>query len=439
MPAAQRRFALFCPLGPVFVLAVALSGTVSAALAAAQTASASAAVSQNKAATQTTLQRLLQSRQQHPALQAAAAEIAALRARLPAASALPDPMLSTSIAHVGVNRWTLGIEPMSNIGLMLEQAYPHPIKLQLREQQAYRQLLAAENRRQVLDRQLRQQVIVAYLALVRNHQSLRLNAELQQQLKQLESLTAAYVSLGQLPQEALWQLKQEQSQLQNQALALQGEQAESTHQLYEITQLSLPGDQPLVFPTRNNLPAALQPLQAGLTQHPQRLQQAQQRVLAELDLAQAEAALSPDFVLAGGLSNRLVLEPMWELRFGLTLPAYSAQKQLPEIAGARHALSSRAADEENLERQLQRQLAQSWSRQQIADQQRQLYQQELLPAARQRMEASLARFASRQVPLAEVLERLRDWLQLQQEALSAESQYYEAWANLEYLSGQPIF
>lgn len=390
--------------------------------------------------TDTRLSQLLaQTAAQHPALQAAAAEIAALRTRLPAATALPDPMLSTSIAHVGLNRWSLGEDPMSNIGVMLEQAYPHPVKLQLRELQAYRRLLLAESSRQALARQLRQQVILDYLSLARLNQSLRLNAELQQQLQQLDRLVAAYVSLGQLPQEALWELKLAQSQLQNAALSLQGQRTDSSHRLREASGLNLPPDQPAAFPALARPTGELAVLQQALSAHPQQSEQAHQRVLAELDLAQAEAALSPDFVLAGGLSNRLMLEPMWELRFGLTLPAYSAQKQLPEIAGARHDLSSREAGEHRLRRELLRAFEQNWSRQQIADQQRQLYRTQLLPAARQRMEASLARFASRQVMLTDVLERLRDWLDLQQEALMAESQYYEAWAELEYLSGQPVF
>lgn len=434
MPAASGR--LFNRSARHLLATVLLAAMLQVAPLLAATPSAARPVSTTDASLS---QLLAQTAAQHPALQAAGAEIAALRARLPAATALPDPMLSTSIAHVGLNRWSLGEDPMSNIGVMLEQAYPHPIKLQLRELQAYRRLLVAESSRQNLARALRQQVILDYLSLARLNQSLRLNAELQQQLKQLDSLVAAYVSLGQLPQEALWELKLAQSQLQNAALSLQGQRADSSHRLREASGLSLPPDQPAAFPVLSKPPADLAALQQALAAHPQQLEQAHQRELAELDLAQAEAALSPDFVLAGGLSNRLMLEPMWELRFGLTLPAYSAQKQLPEIEAARHDLSSRSAGEHRLRRELLRQLEQNWSRQQIADQQRQLYRTQLLPAARQRMEASLARFASRQVMLTEVLERLRDWLDLQQETLMAESQYYEAWAELEYLSGQSVF
>src|SRR5258708_27888689 len=73
--------------------------------------------------------------ERNPDLAAAKHEAAASRARVASAGALPDPMLSVTYENDGTS-FSLGVEPMTRLSFMAQQAFPFPGKLALAQKVA---------------------------------------------------------------------------------------------------------------------------------------------------------------------------------------------------------------------------------------------------------------------------------------------------------------
>src|SRR5471030_1836948 len=153
----------------------------------------------------------------------ARAAVAAERARIPQAGALPDPSLTLGIQNDGFTRINIGTAETSFFNIMLTQPLFWPGKRGLRERIATIEGRRAEARlaRAVLD--LEGQVRRGYLGLLLVRGQIELLAEQEQLWTQAEETARSRYEAGQAPQSDLLRAQLERARLQQRRWALDAE------------------------------------------------------------------------------------------------------------------------------------------------------------------------------------------------------------------------
>jgi outer membrane protein TolC len=89
----------------------------------------------------------------------------ASKLRVRPSGALPDPVIGLGIKNMGLTRWTVGEEVMSEVGVSFSQMIPFPGKLSLKSQIASTQSLQAEEDLKAARLQLVRQIKELYARL----------------------------------------------------------------------------------------------------------------------------------------------------------------------------------------------------------------------------------------------------------------------------------
>src|SRR4030067_206483 len=82
--------------------------------------------------------------ERNPRLKALGHVAEAQKFRIAPEKALPDPVLSFGIKNMGIDRWTVGQEVVSGVGVSVAQAIPFPGKLRLKGEMATQRALQAD-------------------------------------------------------------------------------------------------------------------------------------------------------------------------------------------------------------------------------------------------------------------------------------------------------
>ena len=391
-----------------------------------------------------------------PRLQAAQARYEALKHQAGAAQALPDPQLSGSVRNVGLGRISLGDEAMSGNGVMVQQNYPHPKKLALRQRQADTEHLQQRARLQQLTLELRREVQSHYVQALAAQQKQRVYQAMDAWYALLQQVVQTRYQVAKVPLQDIWQVKLRRSELQAQQLKLAEEETLHWTALQNVmgrparferrvlqAQPQLPGQTDVevlslnqVFPWASAVKSSGFFEPPAFTEHPA-LQTAQwQQELAQVAIQSAEAERQSDYFVAGGLTYRGMLEPIWEVKGGMTLPVYGDTKIEPRVAAARSQLTVAEAAYADALQRLQGQWQNEVERWQYSQRQHQLYRQQILPEAKTSVNAALAAYRGGQQEVAQVIESITRWLNYQQQVIGLEAQMYLALNTLEYLRGE---
>ena len=374
-----------------------------------------------------------------PMLQQQEALVQATEQQARAAQALPDPQLSGGLRNVGVGRITLGQEgmegAMSGSSVALQQNYPHPQKLQIKQQMADLDVALQDLRVQTTRAQMRQTLQQGYFKALTARQNQQVLKAMAHWYAVLQQVVETRYMVGKVPQQDVWQVKLRRSELERQQL--QSAQEETLQ--WQALRQSLGWPRDFTVPRTGDypplpafVPASEMPEQVW-ARHPVWQQQRLQTQKAELGVKQAEAERESDYFLAGGVTFRGTQEMIWEARAGMSLPVYNTQKNEPLIAAARQRWQAQQAEAENLKQRLHRQWQEAQTRWQFAQQQQTLLQRQLLPEARSSFEAALAAYQGGQRDVAQVIESITRWLGYQQQVLTLREQSYLALNDLEYL------
>lgn len=356
-----------------------------------------------------------------------------------AAQALPDPQLSGGLRNVGLGRITLGQEgmegTMSGSSVALQQNYPHPQKLKIKQQVADLEVALQALRVQSTRAQMRQSLQQGYFKALTAKQNQQVLKAMAHWYAVLQQVVESRYLVGKVPQQDVWQVKLRRSELERQQLQSAQDEALQWQALRQA--LGWPAD--FVTPRTGDfptlpafVPSAVLPEQVWAA-HPVWQQQRLQTQKSELAVKQAEAERESDYFLAGGVTFRGTLEMTWEARAGMSLPVYYQEKNEPLIAAARQRWQAQQAETEGLKQRLQRQWQDAYTRWQFAQKQQVLLQQQLLPEAQSSFEAALAAYQGGQRDVAQVIESIARWLGYQQQVLMLREQSYLALNDLEYL------
>ncbi|MBM4118903.1 TolC family protein [bacterium] len=292
-----------------------------------------------------------------PELAAARAEQVAREERVPAAGALPDPMLEVGLQNDGFERLEIGSMEQSSVTLMAAQTLPWPGKRGLREEAA---ALAAQSAASVLERaalDTEAAVRGAYLELRLARARLALLARLQSLWVQATAVAEARYAAGTGAQLELLRAQLEGSRLaQRRALLLAAER----QQVQALNRLcGRPLDTPIAIGAEPSglalapRPAPAEILAASRAASPELAAARLALSAAESGRALAARERWPDLVLKAGLMPRGGdFDPMWTLSLGATLPLFAGRKQNRLLAASEAEQLARRHELEALEQAL---------------------------------------------------------------------------------------
>lgn len=383
------------------------------------------------------LSQLIQVAHQHrPDLQAADYALQSLRQKKPASRALPDPNLMIGLRNVGFTQLSIGEEAMSGQGIKVQQKYPHPEKLNLREALAQNKIDQAHVQWQEKRAQLKLQIQTTYFQLLETQHALSINREIQALYLPLHNAVESYYKVGKVHQQDVWQVKVQRSKIEQQALELQRQKQLRLIELKKL--LGWPEQLPkLQFPRFPEQLITIPP-QGKVSLIPLwQLSQAQlQAAMIKHDLAKTLA--NPDFSLSGGVTQRLTLEPLWEIQWGMTLPIYQDEKIKPEILAAKAEILEYKQLLKQTEQNILHKAANAVIDIQESQRQYRFYTHQLLPETRLSFDASLAAYIVGKSDVTQVIQNLRNYWQFQMEALRLKKLEYLAFNQLEYFSGESL-
>ncbi len=365
----------------------------------------------------------------HPGLAAIEARAKALATIPDQAGALPDPSLSVNIVNLPLDSLSFNQEGMTQFQVGITQALPYPGKLALRSQTARHEAEAASADVKEKQLQLVRDVKTVWWNLFYLDRALEVIAQNQILLKQFVNVAETRYTVGQGLQQDILLAQLELSKLSDSAIRVQNMREN------EVVRLNILMDRPvaeaillpvvvdealLVMMSVDVLQQRVETTRPSLVAQIKRMGAARSRV----DLAKKDYA--PDFKVGAiyGLRNGNNPDGSGRADFGsvmfsMNLPLYTGSKQ------------DRAVDQRNAEwmqqkyqlhdqrNQVASQVQQAMIDYRRAGERTQLFQQKILPQARQTVDAMLAGY---QVGKVDFLDLIRSQTTL----YDYETQYWKA-------------
>jgi cobalt-zinc-cadmium efflux system outer membrane protein len=373
----------------------------------------------------------------NPDLAAARQEAAAARAGVAPAGALPDPMLSVTYENDGTSL-SLGVEPMTRLSFMAQQAFPFPGKLALAEKVASADAGRGATRPERVALTLEAAVRRAYADLLEAREDLRLVDEQIATWRDIEEDVRVRYSAGLGTQQDVLRAQGERTRLLQQRR--RDEAAEKTavsalnQLLYRTAQSPLPTKKQLTPGALPGVPAGREVVEEALKATPELKDAALAVDRAKLSVDLARHNLKPDFVASAAYMNRGGLPLMWSAGVGVSIPLWAGKKQRPLIVEAEALGEAASATEASLRRQVEARTEERLIRlEQIADEAK-LDAEGVLVQDRLSVDSALASYRTGSVPFVTVLEALGTYFIDRRAAVSRLAGFIRAEADLREFS-----
>jgi len=374
--------------------------------------------------------------QRNPDIAAAKARWQSSRAKVPAASALPDP-------QVGIEYW--GFRQAFNLGDAPETWYdvsqeiPFPGKLAVRSKIARHAAEKDEALYAAVIRTVVTRVKSAYVQWFLANRSLELiqyNVDL---LRRVTDVAQAKYAANLRPQLDALRAQLESSKLLNLSLQLEGERQAAQAELNSL--LGRAANEPLGQPKE----PSLEPLaftyeeleRLALAQRPE-IRVAEHELLhMQAETAEAKLDYAPDLMvqysrrtLDAGTDDNIVMfkvnVPLWFWKQGSLVKAAKAAQQAAQEELRSQQLETRAGVKTYL------------AKVQTTRQMGQVYQTSLLPQAQQAIDAALQGYEANRVEFTDLVDSQRQWVELQMEHYQYLAMYWQYVAALERFVGEEL-
>ena len=370
-----------------------------------------------------------------PALAALRARAAASRTRERPAAALPDPMVEAAFQDAAFPRYTVGKDENSMLGLEVRQDLPHPGKRAARQAAARAETAERGAELARLERSVAAQVRTVYGRLYALDGEAASLAAARELLDLLAATARARYGAGQAEQESLLRAQVEVSRLDARLADLAARRAGQVAAMNRL--LDRPGAEPL------GRVAALTPMappagsweELAVAGSPEVAAAKAAVETAERRLRLARLDLKPDFSAAAGFGYRGGLDPMTTLRFGVELPFYRRQKQLPLVAAAEEDLAAARADVRAAEAAARATAAELAARFAAADEQVRRYREGILPQTSAAVDAARASYLAGRGDFTTAIQDFQLWLDARTELAGREADRFAALAELAEIAG----
>jgi outer membrane protein, heavy metal efflux system len=357
----------------------------------------------------------------NPEIQAIGKRVAAKRARVPQAGALPDPMAMYGVMNEGkpVPFQTLGKAGFSEVYLGVSQDLPFPGKRRLREQVARDDVSVEEMGLQATQRRVASDIAQAFYELYAVQAASQVVDQHRSLLEELTKVASTRFSVGEGTQHDVLNAQVELSQvLERASLLVQRRETQGallaalvarpqaivplTHAVLTVT--PVPGLDDVLGRALEASPTVRQKVAA--------VRQAEQRV------ALARRERLPDLGFNVTYHNRGGLDPYYSYGGTVTLPIYTGRKQAKAVDEAAAELEAAQHEAEAARNQVRYEVTEAYRMAEIADRLVQLYREGILKQARLALDSAVAQY---RVGRVDFLTLVSSWRRL----LDSEITYHE--------------
>ena len=375
----------------------------------------------------------------HPSIQAAARMVAAKRARVAQARALPDPQLSVGYMGDIAPFKTQRNDPSSNRTLGVMQEFPYPGKRDLRGRIAAKEADAEILNVEAARRRIRTEVKVAFYELWGVGKAIDITGRNKELLEKLARIAEERYKLGKGLQQDVLRAQVEVTRIRQRQTLL--EQRRRTLEAQIDSLLVRPSDAPLgALPAeiaKAGLPYSLEELiSKGVENSPEIRRQEQLVEQSQLAVDLARKEFYPDFSVSWDYQNRTSGMPeMYGLRFTMNLPIFNKGRRYAAVNEASETQAGARNMREAVRTVLLFQVKEQFLAARASDELLTLYLKALVPQSALTLESAMTAY---QVGSLDFLSLITNFITV----LDYETSYYEelaryqqALARLEELTG----
>ena len=371
----------------------------------------------------------------HPRLRAGAARVTAAQARTAPTQALPDPEVRLAYTNDGLQGVTLGDSPDGALMVSYEQEMPYRGKRRASGDVAAAEVEVARAELEIERRALRQEVVLAYLEMLRVDRTLEVVAASREVLKTLLASARARYESGEGVLEDLLKAQTEITRIEVETADLMQARGEAQSRLnaalgrpprtpvprlQAIPTLQLPdGDAALAAVEQDAVVARLRRMEAASASRIER----------------AHLSKKPDWLWGVAWAERGSLDPMVTGMVGARLPLWRKNKQLQEAAAAEADLLVVRAGREAEELAAAAEVAVLLARAERARRRLELLQHALIPQARSTLEAGSASYANGRTVFLSLLDDALDLLEFERDVERQRADLGAALAGIELRTG----
>ena len=348
--------------------------------------------------------------QNSPVLKSAEARAASMATRASQEASPMDPMLSVGYQNMGIKEYNYGETPDAQWMFSLEQTFPFPGKLSLQEEAASLEASSEDASAEMARRMVVLKVTEAFYDLHLATRELRIIESLRPLSMRLEEAALARYGSGAGSQEDVLMSQAEKYMLLErlEMAAARKEAAEAMIRGETGTTTRTPLGAP-VPDAPKTFPFTVEALVERASRNaPELLMRERLIAAAEKKLSRSKREALPDVTLMAKYSSRGGgLEDMYELTASVPLPVFYRSRQGAEVemstwnlAGARSELDAARA---RIAAEIRDNLAMLRSSERIAE----LYEEVLIPKARQDIDAAIASFSSGRIEASMALAKLK--------------------------------
>lgn len=369
----------------------------------------------------------------NPAVPAAHAAARAARSRIEPAGALDDPMLSTMAAPLTVGSSTSG----TGLAVELSQRLPWPGKRRLQEKIAAFEARAVTQSIENARLDLVQLAKEAFADWHLVHAALEINDANRRIWERVRETAEIQYANGTGGKQDILQAEMEYQMLDHRRVALERQRVEVSAELRRLLNSDpdgrLPPPAPLAGPSRLEPLSELREL--ALTRRAE-LEAAEAAVEADrARVALAERDFYPDLRVSTGYNRMWADDDMrWTVGIGIDIPLDRGKRRAVAAGARAEAMQSRWR-REDLSLRVVREVEQAYARVVESRHMLELSQDQLLPLARENLEAAQTAYRARTGTLESLLRAERSLVRSELDYETARADYYRGMAALERAVG----
>lgn len=380
--------------------------------------------------------------QNNPEIVAAQKRYEAARQRPSQASSLPDPMFSPGYNSNG-RPWPgagLGMEPTSQIGVMVSQEFPFPGKRKLAGDMAVKEAEAEWQQYQQVQLSVVSRLKQAYYRRAYAFAAVDVIDRNLDLLGKFLRITEARYSVGKAAQQDVLKAQTQISILETKKVQLEREKNARRAEINSLVNRS-PGS-PLPRPADllpMPVPAKLVELYAAARENSPMLRRHEKMIQrAELAVNMARKEYYPDFTLNGGYYNMGRMPDMYMFRADFKIPLYFFRKQRAAVTEQAQTLVQSRKTYEATNQNLHFRIQDDYLMAQTSEQLVRLYGQSVIPQASLTLESSLSSYETGAVDFLTVFMNYITVVEYEMNYYEELQNFYLALARLEEMTARPL-
>jgi outer membrane protein TolC len=362
--------------------------------------------------------------------------VKAAKLRVRPSGALPDPVIGLGIKNMGLTRWTVGEEIMSEVGVSVSQMFPFPGKLSLKSQIAATQALQAEEDLRAAKLTLVREIKDLYSRLYYYQRSVELFGQRKGVLEKALKLAEVKYSVGLGAQPDIFRGQVEIAGIDEMLLNM-GQMIQTVKANINAL-LDQPGESPIGQAREvpfYELTAGLDTLRQKAEEGSPRLQGARLMIEeGETEVKMARKEYYPNFMIQLGKGFKGQLPDMYELMVGVEIPLYASRKQAPRVEEAVSRLSSSRNGYTDMRNELAYMITENYTMARTAGDLVVLYKNQILPKARLAYESSLASYQTGKIDFLMLISDITNLFTYEAEYARNLSMLWSSAARLEELT-----